>query len=426
YSAIATAASTAPGGSSGQVQYNNAGLFGGISGLTSDGTNVTAGSGNLRATSPRITTAILDTNGNELFLLTTTASAVNEFAVANAAAGNNPTLSLTGGDANVGATVLTKGTGRLQIGSGADVSGVLRINRGSDGTARVHLGHFSFTGAEAFAGFWAGNISVSDINYAFIGNGSSEIVFNVPNATGQIHFRASGVFTTSMMTIDGNQGNSVGINNSGTISAQLHVKSIAASRVALRADSAASPSVDIFQATINDTDVVDINSGGVLGQRVGTSTTFARLGGSLVVNTTAVGNVGAGEDDLITFSVPANTLATNGDYLEARFFGTFAGNANNKRVRVKFGATTLFDATALAFNGADWSVTVTIVRTGATTQKATATFVSSSSLLVASTDYTTPAETLSGAVTIKCTGEATADNDIVQEGAAIKWLPNGN
>jgi len=51
----ATVAAT-PGGSDTQFQYNNAGAFGGVTGITSDGTNLIAGSGNLRATSPRITT----------------------------------------------------------------------------------------------------------------------------------------------------------------------------------------------------------------------------------------------------------------------------------------------------------------------------------------------------------------------------------
>lgn len=46
-----------PGGSNTQVQYNNNGVFGGVSGATSDGTNITFGSGNLRATLPQFTTA---------------------------------------------------------------------------------------------------------------------------------------------------------------------------------------------------------------------------------------------------------------------------------------------------------------------------------------------------------------------------------
>jgi hypothetical protein len=51
---------------------------------------------NKTLTAPKIGTSILDTNGNELFLLTATASAVNELTLANATTGNSPVLSATG------------------------------------------------------------------------------------------------------------------------------------------------------------------------------------------------------------------------------------------------------------------------------------------------------------------------------------------
>ena len=59
----------------------------------------------------------MDTNGNELFGLTATGSAVNELTVANAATGNNPTISATGGDANIGIDFVTKGTGVFNFSS---------------------------------------------------------------------------------------------------------------------------------------------------------------------------------------------------------------------------------------------------------------------------------------------------------------------
>ena len=111
-----------PGGSSTQVQYNAAGSFGGISGFTSDGTNVTAGSGNLRATRPRFITSIDDTNGNEVFVITATGSAVNEVTIANAATGNNPTFTASGSDANVGINFVPKGSGTIQVSGAAIVT----------------------------------------------------------------------------------------------------------------------------------------------------------------------------------------------------------------------------------------------------------------------------------------------------------------
>ena len=162
----------------------------------------------------------------------------------------------------------------------------------------------------------------------------------------------------------------------------------------------------------------------VLSTKAGTSTTYAKVGGTIDVNTTAVGNVGTGEDDLITFSVPANTLATNGDRIQFQMSGTFAANANAKQVKIKYGATTLLATGALLFNGADWTATGTIIRTGAATQKAYCNFVSGSTLLSSTADYTTPAETLSGAVTLKATGEATSNNDITQELNIVEFHPN--
>jgi hypothetical protein len=74
---------------------------------------------NKTLTSPKIGTSILDTNGLELALLTATGSAVNEFTIANAATGANPTLSATGDDSNVGIAIKPKGSGETVIGSGA-------------------------------------------------------------------------------------------------------------------------------------------------------------------------------------------------------------------------------------------------------------------------------------------------------------------
>jgi len=84
---------------------------------TSDGDVTLTGTQTLTnktLTAPKIGTSILDTNGNELFLLTATASAVNELTYNNASTGNNPTFTATGGDTNIGLNLVPKGTGVLQ------------------------------------------------------------------------------------------------------------------------------------------------------------------------------------------------------------------------------------------------------------------------------------------------------------------------
>jgi len=75
---------------------------------------------NKTLTSPKIGTSVLDTSGNELFNLTATGSATNEFTVANAANGSAPTLSATGSsDSNVNINFAPKGTGEIVIGTGS-------------------------------------------------------------------------------------------------------------------------------------------------------------------------------------------------------------------------------------------------------------------------------------------------------------------
>ena len=73
---------------------------------------------NKTLTAPKIGTSILDTNGNELALLTATGSAVNEFTLANAASGAGPILSSTG-ETNVDININPKGSGVLKSATAA-------------------------------------------------------------------------------------------------------------------------------------------------------------------------------------------------------------------------------------------------------------------------------------------------------------------
>ena len=70
--------------------------------LDANGNNIIIDGGN----------SILDESSNEQIKFTTTGSAVNEFSVANAATGNAPALSVTGGDTNIDLNLTPKGIGR--------------------------------------------------------------------------------------------------------------------------------------------------------------------------------------------------------------------------------------------------------------------------------------------------------------------------
>ena len=71
------------------------------------------------------TYGIIDENANEQIKFSTTASATNEITIANAAAGNSPVISATGGDTNVGITLTPKGSlGRITLNGESKVFGM--------------------------------------------------------------------------------------------------------------------------------------------------------------------------------------------------------------------------------------------------------------------------------------------------------------
>ena len=106
--AVPSGGGGSPGGSAGQVQWNDTGSFGGSSGITLTSTIATITNG-------RFVTGLNDSNGNELIKVTATGSAVNEITLANAATGNNPTITASGGDADVGLNFVPKGVGTIQV-----------------------------------------------------------------------------------------------------------------------------------------------------------------------------------------------------------------------------------------------------------------------------------------------------------------------
>jgi hypothetical protein len=127
---------------------------------------------NKTLTSPKIGTSILDTNGNELALLTATSSAVNEFTIANAATGNDPTLSATGGDSNIDIAIKPKGTGETVFGTGAADATIT-----SSGAHNLIL--------DTNSGTNSGTITITD--------GSNGDIDITPNGTGDVVLAADTV-----------------------------------------------------------------------------------------------------------------------------------------------------------------------------------------------------------------------------------------
>lgn len=85
-------------------------------------------------TTPRIADLghIDDASGNEYIIFDSNTTAVNEFTLANAATGNNPKLSSTGGDTNIGFDFQSKGTGTYRFLGNSTQAAELRLYEDTD------------------------------------------------------------------------------------------------------------------------------------------------------------------------------------------------------------------------------------------------------------------------------------------------------
>lgn len=160
--------------------------------------------------------------------------------------------------------------------------------------------------------------------------------------------------------------------------------------------------------------------------RANLSALDAAIRGSAV--TATVGNVGIGEDQLASITVPAGTLLNTGDWIKGIFWGKSANNANVKTVRVRViegvNNTVLLAATLTVSQAGHWLLGFAILRTGATTFRAAAQLVAgpTNDTTTRSVQNVTSSSTATwaNAVEIRLTAEATADNDITIEGGMLQ------
>ena len=139
---------------------------------------------NKTLTSPKIGTSVLDTNGNELALLTATSSAVNEFTIANAATGAGPTISSTGDDSNIDINITPKGTGDVVLAGDTvkvgDSGAAATLTSNGAGTLTVTTGGAADLVLSTNSGTDSGTITITDaadgnINIAPNGDGVAQV-----------------------------------------------------------------------------------------------------------------------------------------------------------------------------------------------------------------------------------------------------------
>jgi len=296
-----------PGGSDTQLQRNNAGAFGGISGATSNGTNVTFTGGNLIATSPKFTTDISDSNGNELFKLTATASAVNEFTVANAAASSaaGPTLSATGSDTNIPITLLSKGTGQVLIGYSGSTSIPALSWTGSTG-----YGVSAFNSGLQFhaAGTNAGAISSNGFKTFNTGRYEFSSDSTTSGTSDLLLFR----FAANTLRVGGNAAG----NTPGKLIVGRSDDNLTGAFSAFNETATTNAIVDSFRLGVNSSSTPAANFGGRLSLTAHTTTTKDQTAATLDWQWTTATHASR-SSDLIISTVNAATLGEAGRFTSA-------------------------------------------------------------------------------------------------------------
>jgi hypothetical protein len=133
---------------------------------------------------------------------------------------------------------------------------------------------------------------------------------------------------------------------------------------------------------------------------------------------------GTSEETLLTYAIPGSTLGTDGDALRITATGTFAANANNKRILLKFGLAspvTVFDTGSLAFNGANWWLEAICIRTGASAQDWVTKWISDSSLLATKVQHAATTQTDTGTLNINVRGHSpSAAGEVTNESLLVE------
>jgi len=199
---------------------------------------------NKTLTSPKIGTNIQDTNGNELVTLTATSSAVNEVTYANAATGNNPSITASGDDTNIGIDLKTKGSGVIKAeDGGGNVAAVKIAGKESIWVPAVAMYPNTTNGAEAGQVELSNGPEIKTLDFDQSSDENAQFAIAFPKSwnEGTITFQA---FFTADST------------NTGTVSWDLSGVAIADNDSCNTAfGTAVAPTAKAHSGTANDLDV---------------------------------------------------------------------------------------------------------------------------------------------------------------------------
>ena len=232
---------------------------------------------------------IRDENGNEQLIFETTGSAVNHVDITNAATGSGPEIGAVGDDSNINLELRPKGTGEIQIGTGA-----ANATLTSSGAHDLIL--------DTNGGTNSGNITITDA-----ANGN---ITATPNGTGEV---VVGGNTNPGTLVLNCESNSHGIklqspaHSSGqSYTLKFPTGNVTADRFLKVASITGSGTTGVGQLSFAEV------SGGTSWQAVKTSSFTAAAGEGYFVNTTS---------NVITMTLPAGTIGDEVVFID--YAGTF-------------------------------------------------------------------------------------------------------
>ncbi len=168
----------------------------------------------------------------------------------------------------------------------------------------------------------------------------------------------------------------------------------------------------------------------ILSLRSGSSTALAQSGGTIFnsFTDTSTTSTDGTEDDLYSYSIAANTLATNGDGVFEREHVQFVASATAaRRLKKYFGGSLVFDSGALTLTlGGDFTIETMVIRESSTVVRVSVNVVTTSASSIPYATYTRITSlTLTNAQVLKTTGIASgtgaASGDIVNNMARVTW-----
>ena len=209
-----------------QLQRNNGGVLGGITGATSNGTNVTFGTGNLIATSPSITTS-LTTGSTSFDLINTTATTVNF-------AGAATTVNMAGGSGAV-----------VNLGGGVNAAELRFLEPSGSGTnytalkAQAQAANVTYTlpAADGTSGQVLSTNGSGTLSWATASGGGG----TPAGSPGQVQFNSTGSF-----------GGATGFTYQSGASPNVTITAQNAAHVALSLVSASTPTIDVFRVSADN------------------------------------------------------------------------------------------------------------------------------------------------------------------------------